>query len=235
MRDRVDRQGMGAVVGVYLIQDPISIKTILLNHCHRPGFSGSVNSMEIAVERDRVRSATDFERSDDLMPFQIKNHQFGISLTAKSRLCSESIASPDGPSHGARAHCPITDRFPTSIAATKLMSSRFWKSKPLPESKAGNSGFPGSWMVPTVARFSGSIRVANFGSPCATWSGCSGRFSPGNLSALFPNKRRRGRTKRKWSWPGYRRGSDSVARWKDMGRESCFHWARNQDSVAKGI
>src|SRR5882724_11096243 len=81
MRDRVDRQGMGAVVGVYLIQDPISIRTILLNHRHRPGFSGSVNSMEIAVERDRVRSATDFERSDDLMLFQIKNHQFGISLT----------------------------------------------------------------------------------------------------------------------------------------------------------
>src|SRR5258706_8919998 len=83
VRHRVHCQSVSAVVGVYLIQHSIIVRIVLPDHRHVSGSSGRVNSMNTLVECDRVRPAADLQRCNDSMPLQVKNHQFGISATAR--------------------------------------------------------------------------------------------------------------------------------------------------------
>src|ERR1700730_4807901 len=71
VRDRVYRESMGSIMGTYLVQYPICVGAVLLDHRQFPRFSGRVDSMEGWVERDRIKASTHFFRRDDSMRLHV--------------------------------------------------------------------------------------------------------------------------------------------------------------------
>ena len=59
VRDMVYREGMGSIMRTYLVEYPICVGAVLLDHGQFPGFSGRVDSVKNWVEHDRIRPATD--------------------------------------------------------------------------------------------------------------------------------------------------------------------------------
>ena len=75
-----------------------------------------------------------------------------------------SMASPDGPSHGASEYFFVTAALAASISTISLVSSMFTYTLPLP-SATGNSGLPGSAIVATTMPVLASMAVEFFERP----------------------------------------------------------------------
>src|ERR1700693_1390304 len=108
MGHRIECKSMRAKMRSYATGNFVLVSVNLPNDCQISGRTRRINSMERGIERYGIGPSTDIQGRNNLMFFQIKYHELGIS-----RACREQAATLGINSHSSRflASCerPFTD------------------------------------------------------------------------------------------------------------------------------